>query len=483
MKQIKFYLLFIGLFSSFISSAQKTKSITGLFDEIITETILDSSGKLIVDSINIIGNKKTRDYIILREMKVKIGDSISAKTLYYTIKKSRDLIYNTNLFSVVVLTPVLTTAFKLTINVSVIERWYIYPTPQFRLIDRNFNEWWKTYDADLNRVNYGVKFSHFNLSGRGDQLNIYLLNGYSRNFSMSYSSPYSNSKLTQGFSIGAGLFQNREFPYKTSFNNKLLQYKSDNFDRTTLFANGTYSFRKGFYKKHILAFQYNYFNVNDSLISDKYNPNYFNINKTKISFIDVAYGFQYVNTNNINYPLRGKIYTITISKRGLGFINGLNMLSIDASFRKYFIHTHKFYSSIQVFTKLKLPFKQPYINQRAIGYGDFNLNGLEYYVIDGVAAAVTKYTFSKKVFSYKIPMPFKISAVPYIPISLYAKTYANAGFAYNKKEYESNLNNKLLYTCGFGLDILTLYDLKLSVEFSFNQLGEKGLFLHTRGVL
>ena len=111
------------------------------------------------------------------------------------------------------------------------------------------------------------------------------------------------------------------------------------------------------------------------------------------------------------------------------------------------------------------------------------MSGLEYYVIDGVAAAISKYTLSKKIFGLKIPMPFKIKQVPFIPLSVYAKTYAEAGYAYNKKAFDTRLNNRFLYTGGFGFDILSLYDLKLSVEFSFNQLGEKGLFLHARGIL
>ena len=42
------------------------------------------------------------------------------------------------------------------------------------------------------------------------------------------------------------------------------------------------------------------------------------------------------------------------------------------------------------------------------------------------------------------------------------------------------LNNRLLYSGGFGIDILTLYDINLRIEYSFNQLGEKGLFLHNQ---
>jgi hypothetical protein len=127
-----------------------------------------------------------------------------------------------------------------------------------------------------------------------------------------------------------------------------------------------------------------------------------------------------------------------------------------------------------------LPFKQSYINQRALGYSEFYLRGLEYYVIDGVAAAVAKYTLKKKLFAFKIKVPFHIKAIPSIPFAFYAKTYADAGYSYIQKEFDTRLNNRFLYTGGFGIDVLSIYDLNVNFEYSFNQLGENGLFLHAR---
>lgn len=66
-------------------------------------------------------------------------------------------------------------------------------------------------------------------------------------------------------------------------------------------------------------------------------------------------------------------------------------------------------------SKIILPFKQAYINQRSIGYGGFYLRGLENYVIDGVAAGIIKYTLKKKLVSFDIKVPFNIKAVPKIP--------------------------------------------------------------------
>lgn len=51
------------------------------------------------------------------------------------------------------------------------------------------------------------------------------------------------------------------------------------------------------------------------------------------------------------------------------------------------------------------------------------------------------------------------------------------GYVYNKTSLTFNsLNNRFLYSGGAGLDILSIYDATISLEYSFNQLGQRGLF-------
>ena len=445
--------------------------------------ISNTSSNFIITDIIISGNRKTKDYIILREMKMKKGDEIISSQLFRKLSESRDLIYNTTLFSIVDITPVFGDSNRISIKVNLVERWYIYPSPVFKLTDRNFNEWYKTNNADFERVTYGVKFSHNNLSGRGDELNIYLLNGYSRNFTVGYSLPFANKSLTLGLSFRAGYLQNREVSYKTSYYNKSLTYKNNYLDKSAFYVGGTIKFRRSYYKSHIFSVLYTYIKVNDTLLTQNFNPNYFNINKSEVSFVDLNYRFQYIKTDNINYPLKGKTYEIGISKRGFGITGGLNMLSLGISYNRYYKHKHQFYTSIEAIANVKLPFNQAYVNQGAMGYGNFYLSGLEYYVIDGVANGIAKFKAKKKIFGVKIPLPVKSKTFPYIPLTIFAKTFVNTGFAYTKKEYETRLNNTMLGTYGFGIDILTLYDVNMNLEYSFNQLGEKGLFLHFKGSL
>jgi outer membrane protein assembly factor BamA len=470
----------------FVSSFTRAQNLTNLIYTGTAKPLQDSTAKLHIKNIIVKGNKKTKEYIILREMQFKKGDSIVIADINKTLELSRQLVYNTSLFSEVTFEQVILSAFDMMVVVDVKERWYIYPVPQFKPVDRNFNEWIKTYNASLKRVNYGLKFVHYNLTGRRDQLRLYLLTGFSRDFSFSYNAPYSNSSLTEGFVVGAGYSQKKEIAYKAGFDNNLLSYTSDslrsNFVGSNFYIDAAYTVRRGFFNKHFFYAGFIRSTISDSILLPKNNPNYFNSGKTAANIFDISYSYQYVKVNNALYATQGKTIAVNISKRGLGFTGGINALTVEAGLNKYYDLGKKWYSSIQLNGKIRLPLRQAYINQRGLGYGDSYLRGLEYKVIDGVATALIKSTLKRKIAAFKINLPFnlKIKSIPYIPFTIFVKTYADLGYAYNKKEFAANLNNKLLYTGGFGIDILTFYDVNLRFEYSFNQLNQKGLFLHTQ---
>lgn len=445
----------------------------------------DSAAKFFIKDIIVKGNKKTKEYIILREMHFKKGDSVAIATFNKEMAQAKAQIYNTTLFSELKMEYMVTSVYDIIVVIDVKERWYVYPVPQFKIVDRNINEWLKNYNASLKRVNYGLKFVHYNLSGRRDQLRIYLLTGFSRDFSFSYNAPYSNKKLNEGFVVGAGFSQKKEIAFKTTFTDSLLFYRHDpersKFVGSTFYVNAGYSIRRGFFNRHSFYAGFTKATVSDSIVLPKNNPNYFGNAKTKASFTDISYTWQYANTNNVLYTTKGKTAFVSLNKKGIGFSGGVNALTAEAGYTKYSDLGKDWFTVITLNGKIRLPFKQAYINQRGLGYGETYLRGLETLVIDGVATALSKFTLKKKLASFKINLPFKLKSLTYIPFTFFGKVYGDAGYAYIKPEYVSNLNNKLLYTGGFGIDILTFYDLNLRFEYSFNQLGQKGLFLHTQG--
>ncbi len=136
---------------------------------------------------------------------MKPGDSVSVTSFSDELQKLQQQVYNTNLFLEVKAELTEIAPNTVDINLALKERWYIFPIPKFQLIDRNINEWIQKYDADLDRVVYGVKFTHYNLTGHRDLLRLTLLNGFTRNISFTYFKPVSEKKLNNGFSLTAGI--------------------------------------------------------------------------------------------------------------------------------------------------------------------------------------------------------------------------------------------------------------------------------------
>ena len=269
-------------------------------------------------------------------------------------------------------------------------------------------------------------------------------------------------------------------PYKTSADNKILFFKSKDFVNKNVYLNLSMRLQKGILARHQFNVAYSRLTVNDSIIFH-YNPAYFNTKSTTAGILDLSYTYQYTNVNNVDYPLKGVTKHVTLSKRGLGLTGGVNLFLVEAGYNRYWALRNNWYTNLQLLGNVKLPFDQPYINQQAIGYGSANIRGLEFYVVDGVAFGIVKSTLKKKILSFSIPLPFKSTRlIPSLPFTIFAKTYADAGYSYNKKAFETNLNNRLLYSGGVGIDILTLYDINLRIEYSFNQLGGRPLFFESR---
>jgi hypothetical protein len=115
-----------------------------------------------------------------------------------------------------------------------------------------------------------------------------------------------------------------------------------------------------------------------------------------------------------------------------------------------------------------------------LGDNNLYLRGLDYYTIDGVAFGTAKFNLKKEILNFTIPTFVKTKPYNKIPLKIYAKAFTDFGYVYSTKDWMSRLNNKLLATAGIGLDILTLYDLHLRLDYSLNQLGEKKLAVNNR---
>ncbi|MDR6566511.1 hypothetical protein MRBLMN1_001431 [Chitinophaga ginsengisegetis] len=438
-------------------------------------SVMDTS-YLVVRNILVSGNKKTRTSIILREISTVPGDTIYLRDLSATLEERRKQLLNTSLFLNVTANVKNWTGNEADLVFEVWERWYTFAYPIFKLADRNFNQWWVEKNHSLSRINLGVSGTQENLTGRNDALNAALQFGYTQRFALQYNIPYIDKRFRHGLGIIASYNRNREVNDSTS-NNKQQFFRKDDFLRQVYTIGLNYSYRRAINTRHQVFVNYNYEKVADSVAI--INPNYLGKGRTNVRFIDITYRFTYIKADSWVYPLKGFRILAEAGKKGIGSLNDVDDVHFRLNMAKYWQLRPKTFAALGIRSVAKLSNEQPYINQQALGYRDDYLRGLEYYVIDGTSFAILKSTLRQELLSFKVKLPIVPKKFNTVPVRIFAKAFGDAGYAYNKFPGDSFLNNRFLYTGGIGLDIVSFYDTCLRIEYSFNQLGQKGLFLHT----
>ena len=431
----------------------------------------------VIRTIIITGNRKTKSSIILREIPFKSGDHFQLQQLVAKFEAARKQLMNTSLFHEVTVALKSFEGYYVDILVEVKERWYIFPVPYFKMVDRNINQWIVQHKASLERVNYGAKLIYNNVTGYNDKLNVWLMNGYTRQASMSYDRLYFDNKMKWGARIGLALGKNREVNYNTINNKEVFLKDTNNFINSFFRTNVEITYRRAVKTRHRFGIAYTDERVEDTIV--KLNPKYFTPGYKRIRFPEIYYYMTFHNVDYIPYPLKGFEARINVGKKG--FNHAMNMWELNLVTGNYWEILPKTYLSLVSAANLKLPFKQPFFNTRMMGYKELSMQGYEYYVIDGVAGGCLKAAFSRELFKFNIPLPkTKHQTINYIPFRIYGKIYGNTGYAYNPEPGLNSLNNRMLYSGGFGIDIVTFYDISVKLDWSFNQLGQNGIYLHKK---
>ena len=435
--------------------------------------------KYIVGNIFISGNKVTRYYIIDREIPFKSGDSLTLQQLTRYFTQAREHLINTRLFNEVTISLKAFRGYTVDISVDVKERWYIFPLPYVRPVDRNFTAW-AQQGYSLSRFDYGLKYSQYNFTGRNDNLRVWLITGYSREFEIAYDNPNTGKNLTHGFGGGFLLSGQQEIDIITTNNQQVFMNRDSikyagRYLQTQATFSLRYYYRPAIRTKHFFRVSFNQLKIDSSVLV--FNPNYFLNNQLSLVFPELFYSINYNHIDYVPYPTKGFLFETSILQRG--FTANMNMTQLIARSTEAFSFAPKMYFVTQNFAVLRVPFRQSFYNQKLLGYGDYYMRGLEKYVVDGVGLLLDRNTVMRELVHFNIPF-LPNTTHDHIPFRIYAKTYVDLGYVFNRYNNLNSLQNVMLYTYGAGFDVVTFYDFVFRIEYSINQLGEKGLFFHIR---
>lgn len=441
----------------------------------------DSVGRFIqINRVFIVGNRITRDQIILRELTLKQGDIIYNLDLPAILENDKKKLINTRLFNTVEIRPLELQPGFVDLLIDLNERWYTFPSPIFELSDRNFNEWWQTYDHDFRRVNYGLRLYQFNMRGRNETLRLTAQFGFQRKFELSYRFPFIDKKQKHGLILDGDFTETKNLAYRT-VDHKLDFLKADNILRTTRGAGITYTYRNSFYVHHSLKVEYRSNNVNDTIAM--LNPNYLGVERIRQRYGLITYQYISDRRDYVGYPLRGHYLTAIATRNGIADKDDLKKWEVTVSYSKFIDLGKDFFLSNNIVGYISTPEDVPYSNYGAMGHRKQLTRGYEIYLIEGTAFAINKTTLRKRIFHrvyHWAMMP--IPQFRHIPLSIFLKTYGDFAYVKGYPDYSisDRLNNKLLNSAGAGIDIVASYDTVLRFEYTFNGEGESGFFFHAR---
>jgi outer membrane protein assembly factor BamA len=441
------------------------------------EAVLSTTNvAFIIKEILIGGNKRTRRSTILRELAFQEGETYPLPEIIEKLEQTKRQLMNTTLFRNVVVTLRSLQDQHVFINVEVEEKWYLYPQPFIRVANGTFSQW-NERGRKLDHLNYGMKFSQFNFSGRGDKMHVHFAGGYTKKIALQYQGFFLDRELKWSSSINFSYGKNRELNYATE-NNKLLPVRNPNGYLYEFSENSIdVMYRPAIKTRHKFTVGYNYNRVADTVtkLNALYAPG-----SNNFSYPFFSYNLRFLDFDFNPYPTNGLGGEISLRKAGFG--GSVNLWQLSAKGGRYWSVSPKTYFGVLAGGVLKLPFKQPYFNQDFLGYGDAYLQGYENYIIDGVAGGYAKAAIGYNILKTAIPLPANkwLKSFPRsVPLKVFVKSYVNTGYAYNPNLTLLNgLTNRMLYSTGFGVDIIAFADVVFKIEWSFNQLGQNGLYLH-----
>ncbi len=265
-----------------------------------------SSKRIFIEQIIVLGNKKTRTSVILREMKSKAGQRTTAEQL----ELDRRRIESLGLFNRVEmhLQPK-EKGYLLIITVS--EQWYLFPFPILFFNDR---------DISLKKLSYGLGVIHTNFRGRAELLQFAGWLGYNPTASLIYNNPW--------------IFGRRQFFTRLQFMmanlvNKTYDIIDQRVNEKRLGAGWTFGKRLTLHTSVSLSLFYQQVRLQPAIDGQTLNP----------SGLDrvVRLGFSYVRDHRdlAWYPTRGSYVQVDYQKSGIPGAKYIDYGQVTLDARKY----------------------------------------------------------------------------------------------------------------------------------------------------
>jgi len=403
------------------------------------QTAADS---VIVSKIVIVGNETTKDYVILREMLLKVGGPLDTLSVEHDKKQ----IYSLQLFNKVDIEYTIEGK-EATVYVRVSERWYIFPLPIVGFKYRDFS-----------KIFYGVSLIHQNFRGRNEKVMASAVFGYDGWFDLAYQNP----KLTDDDDI----FLRTEAGFHHVRNQNTSQGEYDQ-----KVSNGSLMLGKR-YGLYLTVRGFARFDLWDV-------PNRqpgWTVSPTGLDrFITIGSMLQYDRRDIREYATAGEYAAISIAKYGLGE-SDVNLFRYEVDLRDYELLGGDVSLCGRVFGSFLSGGFSPSYLHAYFGYFE-RIRGYYTTVFEGEDIAGGSLELRVPILKPR----YATVSIRYLPpefsvwrYGLYAGIFADGGTTWFRTEQV--LRNPWYAGYGAGLYFLLPYSLVVRTEYALNQYG-RGQFV------
>ncbi len=305
--------------------------------------------------------------------------------------------------------------------------------------------------------------------------------GYTEKYELEYILPMFKRNRKIGFQFNILYSSNKEVAYN-SIDNKLEFFRAESDVLQKRFRlRGGIIFRPKLREWHFLDVFFHENSVADYVIQEL-NSAFFPQNSNFQRYFSLRYEYNWDNRDFIIFPHKGNYLALAFLKEGFGIFDKTNRASVQFAYKKYISLAERWVIENNAKVKVGLIRTQlGFFNNKAIGYDEDYLRGYELYVIDGLDFGYWKSSIHFKWLdkTFKLGKLSPLKAFKKIPVKGYISLNSDLGYA-NDPYYATDdpLTNQLLWGGGLGLNWVFMSDKIVRLEYSFNELGENGLFLH-----
>jgi outer membrane protein assembly factor BamA len=410
------------------------------FSQVNDSTVITGDYSVRIDTIIIKGNKLTEDFIILRELTFKQGDTLNNKLASY----NKDRVYSLDIFNQVNVYP-LSYKSKIFAVIEVVESWYIWPIP--------FAELKK---GDWSKITYGIDLAVKNFRGMHETIRLKAGFGYDPSLTFDYIIPVLNYKYN--------IYLDTKLSYNLVENKSVIaedQYGAV-FDQKMINAQLTLGKRISLFHDIYLTLGYNY--VETPLYYSGINASDGRIDR--LFFVGSGYIF---DTRDLaQFPKNGILSSVSALIKGLGMQN-INYQIYTLDFREYRPLFWDIFGKWRFNARLTAGKFIPYYDYSTLGY-DERIRGSFHDVKEGNDYYLTSIEFFHPLIKDTY---VNLDFVPIVPkqfltyrIALYTEIFGDAGAVRMRGNSISirDFNSGF----GFGFTLLILPYNIFRIELAFN---------------